>query len=123
MKMSDKCWRLLAEIASSKCFRDMMYALKVLDFERERREGEKCKGRIYKGVSQADYRRVRENMNKLGYLENIDNQLQQRGKIILSLTEAPNDGGMVVEEDGRSDSESVDKVSSNLEYKVKGVIS
>ena len=62
-------------------------------------------------------------MNKLGYLENIDHQLQQRGKIILSLTETPNDEEMVVKEDGRSDSESVDKVGSNLEFKVKGVVS
>jgi len=100
-----------------------MHVLKVLDFERERREGEKYKGRIYKGVSQADYRCVKKNMNKLGYLENIDHQLQQRGKIILSLTETPNDEEMVVKEDGRSDSESVDKVGSNLEFKVKGVVS
>lgn len=123
MKKSDKCWRLLAEIAKATAFRDMMHALKVLDFERERREGEKCKGRIYKGVSHADYRRVRDNMNKLGYLENIDKQLQQQGKIILSLMEAPNDEEMVVEEDEGSDSESVDKVSSNLEFKAEGVVS
>jgi len=123
MRKSDKCWRLLAEIANANAFRDMVHALKVLDFERERREGEKRKGRIYKGVSHADYRRVRDNMNKLGYLENIDKQLQQRGRIVLSLTEAPNDEEMVVEEDGGSNSESVDKVSSNLEFKAEGVVS
>jgi len=123
MKMLDKCWRLLAEIARAKAFRDMMHALNVLDYERERQEREKCKGRNYKGVSQADYRQVRDNMNKLGYLEIIDTQLQQRGKIILSLTEAENVEEMVVEEDGGSDSESVDKVSSNLEFKAEGVVS
>jgi hypothetical protein len=53
-------------------------------------------------------------MNEPGYLENIDSQLEQRGKIILSLTETPNDEQMVVKEDGGSDSESVDKVSGNL---------
>ena len=100
-----------------------MHALKVLDFERERRERERRKDCIYKGVSQADYRQVRDNMYKFGYLEDIDNQLQQRGKIILSLTGAPNDEEMVVEEDGGSDSESVDRVSSNLEFKAEGVVS
>jgi hypothetical protein len=114
MKMSDKCWRFLADIAKAKVFRDMMHALEVLDFERKRREAEKCKDRKYGGMSRADYRQVWDNMNEPGYLENIDNQLKQRGKIILSLTETPNDEQMVVKEDGGSDSESVDNVSSNL---------
>jgi len=95
MKMSDKCWRLLAEIANGKSFRDMMHALEVLDFERDRREREKQKGRKYKGISQADYRRVRDSMNEPGYLENIDSLLKQRGKIILSLPETPKGEQMV----------------------------
>jgi hypothetical protein len=121
MKMSDKCWRLLADIAGAKCFRDMMHALEVLDFERDRREGEKQKGRKYKGISQADYRRVRDNMNEPGYLENIDNHLKQRGKIIYSLMETPRGEQMVVQEDGGSD-EAVDEVRSNLELIAEGMV-
>jgi hypothetical protein len=112
--MSDKCWRFLADIAKGKVFRDMMHVLEVLDFEREWREPEKCKGCKYVGMSRPDYCRVWDNLNETGYLENIDTQLKQQGKILLSLTETQNDEEMIVKAHGESDSESVDKVSSNL---------
>ena len=122
MKMSDKCWRLLADIATAKSFRDMMHALEVLNFERDRREGDEEKGRRYKGISQADYRRVRDKMDEPGYLENIDCLLKQRGKIIFSLPETPKGEQMVVQEDGESHSESVQRVSSNFESNAEGMI-
>jgi len=123
MKMSDKCWQLLADIANLKCFRDMMHTLEVHNFERDRREGDKQKGRKYRGISQADYRRVRDKMDESAYLENIDSLLKQQGKIIFSLMETPKGKQMVVQEDGGSDSESVHRVSRNLEYNAKGLIS
>jgi hypothetical protein len=124
MKMSDKCWRLLADIATAKSFRDMMHALEVLNFERDRREGDEQKGRRrrYKGISQADYRRVRDKMDEPGYLENIDSLLKQRGKIIFPLPETPKGEQMVVQEDGESDSESVHRVSSNFESNAEDMI-
>jgi hypothetical protein len=112
MKMSVDCWRYLADIAIANGFRDMMHALAVLEFERERRVGEKSRGRQYKGMSHADYHRVWKNMKEPGYLEKINNELEQRGKIIPS-AETRNDEQMLVG-DGGSDSESVDTVSSNL---------
>jgi hypothetical protein len=121
MKMSVDCWRFLADIAIAKEFRDMMHALVILEFERERREGEKSKGRQYKGMSRADYRRVWSNMKEPGYLDKIDNQLEQRGKIILS-AETQNDEQMLVG-DGGSDSESVDRVSGNVEFNAEGMVS
>jgi hypothetical protein len=51
-------------------------------------------------------------MKEPGYLEKINNELEQRGKIIPS-AETRNDEQMLVG-DGGSDSESVDTVSSNL---------
>ena len=62
-------------------------------------------------------------MDEPGYLENIDSLLKQRGKIIFSLTETPKGKQMVVQEDGGSDSESVHRVSRNLEYNAEGLIS